>query len=135
MNPLNSIQGAQHGQQTGQLPGQPAPVTNLDARAAAWYNIHRNKGGIGDGTADQGMGLPVAGSFAIFKIKPALAGSKDFDSWYAQVEGAARSHNLQRLLDINCPKPDPNGPTGDNWYNCSLQVRQCFETPMNIGCS
>lgn len=87
--------------------------------------------------ANQAEKLPDSSIIhALPTLGPGLFGFKlscrsEFDPWLANINNILTTYGLNRLIDVQIPRPKHNSPNAEHWLNMSMQVSRWLISNMS----
>lgn len=87
---------------------------------------------------DQATDLPETETMVVLpNLGPDLFGFKlshylEIDQWLANVNNILTTYHLNRLIDVQIPRPKRNSPNAENWLNLSMQVSRWLVSNMTV---
>lgn len=73
---------------------------------------------------DQAVDLPEITGLVLDKTAQFLENKRDFDAWLNSASLILGTRGLERLIDINVPRPRRDDPNAPRWLKHSRQVQQ-----------
>lgn len=83
-----------------------------------WTELPENE------AVDQAVDLPETTGIVLDKTVKLLDNKRDFDTWLNSASLILEARGLERLIDINIPRPRRDDPNAPRWLKHSRQVQQ-----------